>query len=70
MAVALVLSRYAGATVENQRASGAGVPPAKAVRVASTPMVVVSSSNEATERCPRPAVVPVTSAIEARFRRQ
>ena len=70
MAVALVLSRYAGATVENQRASGAGAPPAKAVRVASTPMVVESSSNEATERYPRPAVVPVTSAIEARFRRQ
>ena len=44
MTVALVLSRYAGATVENQTASGAGTPPARARRAASTPMVVVSSS--------------------------
>ena len=43
--------------------SGRGAPPAKALRVASTPMVVVSSSNEATERCPRPAVISATAPI-------
>ncbi len=45
MAVALVLSRYAGSAVANHSASGAASPADRSsVRAASTPIVVVSSS--------------------------
>ena len=55
----------------NQMAPGAA-PGAdrRARRAASTPMVVVSSSWEATERVPLPPPVPNTSATAERWRRR
>ena len=57
--------------VENQMASGAA-PGAerRASRAASTPMVVVSSSWEATDRVPLPPPAPNTWATAARWRRR
>jgi hypothetical protein len=65
MAVALVLSAYAGVVDENHRASAGPRP-----RAASTPIVVVSSSYDATVRVPRPPPTPVTAVIVDRSRRR
>ncbi len=71
MAVALVLSRYAGSVVANHTEPGAAVPGTarSASRAASTPIVVVSSSWDATARVPRPPPVPMTLATSARSSR-
>ena len=71
MAVALVLSRYAGSDVANSTwptstPSGAA---ARHARAASTPIVVVSSSYEATARVPDPNV-PRASPMRPRSSRQ
>ena len=68
IAVALVLSRYAGAAVANTTACGAGAL-RTATRAASTPSDVVSSSYDATARVPLPAGAPSASAIALRSSR-
>ena len=71
-AVAFVLSRYGGATVENhsdRRVTPSGAT-ARAVRAAATPMVVASSSYPATVRVPLPPPVPATARISVRSRRR
>ncbi len=69
--VAFVLSRYAGATVENSSISGFAFGTARsASRAASTPIVVVSSSYEATVRVPLPPPLPTTLAISVRSSRR
>jgi hypothetical protein len=68
IAFAFVLSRYAGAHVENHRHHGT-VPSgadASASRAASTPMEVVSSSKLATDRVPRPPPEPNDDVIADR----
>ena len=68
--VALVLSRYGTATVLNHSDSGATVLRSTAERAASTPIVVASSSNDATERVPLPPPVPATAAMVERSSRR
>ena len=70
IAVALVLSRYAGAEVAKYNACGAIDSPRSAARPASTPSEVVSSSYDATARVPEPAGTPSASAIALRSSRQ
>ncbi len=71
MVVALVLSRYAGDAVANARAPGSTPPAdASARRAASTPIVVVSSSYDATARVPLPPPVPNVAPIWVRSSRQ
>jgi hypothetical protein len=68
----VVFSRYAGSAVENQSWSidGAASPrDRRARRPASTPMVVVSSSYEATDRVPGIGGPPIVSAIRSRASR-
>ena len=69
--MAFVLSRYGGATVANQTESmevaGARF---RAVRAASTPMVVASSSNDATDRVPLRPPPPATEATVDRSSRR
>ena len=72
IAVAFVLSRYAGSAVANSRSCGVCSAGrfASALRAASTPIVVVSSSYEATARVPGTGGVPSASAIAARSSRR
>ena len=69
IAVALVLSKYAGFAVANHMDDGVTVLPRRALRAASTPIVVVSSSYPATERWPLPPPAPITAVIFARSSR-
>ncbi len=71
MVVALVLSRYAGDAVANASAPGSTPPAdASASRAASTPIVVVSSSYDATARVPLPPPLPKVAPIWVRSSRQ
>ncbi len=71
MVVAFVLSTYAGVTVENHSASGLAPSGAdlSASRAASNPIVVVSSSYDATVRVPFPPPEPTNGAIVERSSR-
>ena len=70
IAVAFVLSRYGGAVVANTSTCGA-IPPAAfiAMRAASTPIDVASSSNDATARVPLPPPDPSAAPIAPRCNR-
>src|SRR5688572_2678154 len=72
IAVAFVLSRYAGAVVANHSACGRLPSGAarSARRAASTPIDVVSSSYDATLLVPRPPPLPSVWVIALRCRRQ
>ena len=70
IAVAFVLSRYGGDDVANTTACGLMPPAARiAMRAASTPIDVVSSSYEATARVPLPPPAPSAAPIAARCSR-
>jgi hypothetical protein len=69
MAVAFVLSRYAGSDVAKYSTSGVARAPRSAARAASTPIDVVSSSYDATARVPEPAGTPSASAMDVRSSR-
>ena len=59
---------YAGRTVENQSFFGSVSESFKAFRAASTPIVVVFSSYDATDLAPLFDPLPVNSAIDERSR--
>ena len=69
---AFVLSRYAGSVVANQRELGTQFAAAlrKAMRPASTPIDVVSSSKLATARSPLPPPAPSDFVMTLRCKRQ
>ena len=71
MAVAFVLSRYAGCDVANHSDSGVEpTAPRNANLAASTPRVVVSSSCDATARVPLPPPLPMKVAMSPLERRR
>src|SRR5262249_12109577 len=70
MAAAFVLSAYAGVVVANQSDPGATGLARRAFRAVATPMVVESSSYDATARVPVPPPRPATGAIVVRSRRR
>lgn len=71
IAVALVLSRYAGSVVENTSVSAfAPGNAASVLRAASTPIEVVSSSYDATARVPFPPPAPIAVAMAFLSRRK
>src|SRR5438105_3911585 len=70
MAVAFVLSRYAGAVVAKSTDGSTPGAERSAMRAASTPIDVVSSSYDATARVPRPPPAPRAPVIAARWSRQ
>ena len=70
IAVAFVLSAYAGKLVANSNCDGSRSRSRDASRAASTAMVVESSSNEATVRVPFPPPWPTKGAICARSSRR
>ena len=70
--MALVLSRYAGSVVANASKPGSAPSGAwrSATRAASTPIDVVSSSYDATERVPWPPPLPSVDVMALRGSRQ